>query len=81
MEPLISHLYALMAEENSGSLNADPAYRDCAQHHQQLMDQVAEVLGAEFAEKLRDAAGELNQQELEASFVWGIRLGLTLGRL
>lgn len=81
MDPLISHLYALIVEENSSTLNADPAYRDCAQRHQRLMDQVAEALGMEFAETLRDAAGELNQQELETSFAWGIRLGLTLGRL
>ena len=81
MDHLISDLYTLMAEENSGALSADPAYQDCAHRYQRLMDQVSEALGAEFAEKLRDAAGELNQLELEASFAWGIKLGLALGRL
>ena len=81
MDQLLSDLYALMDEKQGGALCADPAYRDCTRRHQRLLDRVEGAMGAEFAQKLWDAAGELHQLELEAAFAWGLRLGLALGRV
>ena len=81
MDQLLSDLYAIMDEKQGGALCADPAYRDCDRRYQRLPDRVEEAMGADCAQKLRDAGYELSRLELEASFALGLRLGLALSRV
>ena len=81
MNSLISDLFQLMEERYKSQLVKTPQYEECVRIYQRNLEKVQIHMGQDFHDKLGDAISELTQLELEAAFLWGLRLGLALHTL
>ena len=79
MDAMLSDLLSL-AEDYFPVAPADEA-QACRQLLERHLSAVRAGMGADAAEKLRNAGAELGQWEREAAFLQGLRLGLALHRM
>ena len=79
MDQLLPDLLSL-AEDHFPAAPSEEA-QACRQLLERHLSAVRAGMGADAAEKLRNAGAELGQWEREAAFLQGLRLGLALHRM